>query len=196
MFLEDLIKFVDTEKFKVLKGYITNNILWDFLNDIDIRKLLSETTNESDLKQKIREKFYEYIIKQKNKDFYFFISSVSICTFTDIATIIRDSTNIIKVQLKSSNSDTEVTVDILVKFSLLICKLINKYLLYFGILFMILLFPFIIPYLCHDQTESLQNIVGNPFFNVYNYTKTNGIIDKDLLLNIKKFFIPKQKGIF
>jgi hypothetical protein len=37
---------------------------------------------------------------------------------------------------------------------------------------------------------------ANPFFYVYDYTNTKNIIDKDLLINIKKFFIPKQKCIF
>lgn len=209
---EDLREFVDTNKFKVLKGYqkdITDEFLWDFVKNLDIMKLLSETENEQDIKQKTREKFCEYIIRMKNKDFYFFISSLAISIFTQIGDIIENRDNILNFGPGlhfGIRGRGRFLRDFFMNLDFHIYRIIYEYYQYFLILFLMLTIPYLfhpycldIPSLIRDHfnlSDLLPYKKANPFFFIYDYTNTAGIIDKDLLSNIKKFFIPKQKGIF
>lgn len=207
---EDLRKFVDTEKFKVLKGYkneIKDNILREFLNNLDIRKLMSESQDEYDLKQKIREKFCVYIVKQKNKDFYYFISSLTICILTRMGTIKRIQDNILNLGPGLFYGSGRIfRRSFYINLNFYLYKILEEFFKYLCILGLMLIFPFLIhPYFLDivSLTRDHFNLAdlfpykyANPFFYVYDYTNTENIIDKNLLTNIKQFFIPKQKGIF
>lgn len=196
---DDLKKLIKTEKFKIIQGYqkgLTDAFLWKFLNDLDIEKLKTEVNNMPTLKHIIREKFCEYIIKNKNMEFIFFTYSFNMCVITDIWRMMR-SHHPLNFGTALNTFGFVGNFFYFLDSYFVFYQIIYKYfLVYFIMLFYFCISPSYIDIfsLCYNHVDLVSNLAENHhyaynIFKTIDYTKTQGIIDKNLLYHIKTFFI-------